>query len=208
MSQNSDLPNLHFKFREPLDHWSQPWNPTRLAEWYHFIRTSNKSNTPPHSPGSRRGGLAPWKKSIWLVSIYSYKIEGPPNTSQNESYMMIVLTLPKPLVTASVWRKEKVDAGWRERVLGCEQQILLPARVVRIRGHPESWVDTKEVAKFEILTLLSKDCMRVDFSHNKGIYNKSAASEYLPSTRSQQRVYIRQSSKKNQETGGLNHPLH
>ena len=55
-----------------------------------------------------------------------------------------------------------------------EQQILLPARVMRIRGHPESRVDSKEVAKLEILTLLSKDCMRVDFSHNKEIYNKLA----------------------------------
>ena len=55
-----------------------------------------------------------------------------------------------------------------------EQQILLPARVMRIRGHPESRVDSKEVAKLEILTLLSKDCMRIDFSHNKEIYNKLA----------------------------------
>ena len=95
-------------------------------------------------------------------------------------------------------------------MLGCDiqQQILLPARVVRIRGHPESRVDTKEVAKLEILTLLSKDCMHIEFSHNKEIYNKSAASEYLPSTRSQQRVYIRQRGRENQEKGGFNHPLH
>lgn len=163
ISHSSDPPSPHCKFREPLDRWSQPWSPCRLAERYHFIRTSNKTNTPLHSPGNIRWGRGDWlheRRAFGLSLSIPTRLRVLQTYPPMSQSTVIVLTLPRPPVTARVWRKEKVNAEWRERVLGygTEQQTLVPAWVVRIRDQAESWVDTKEVAELEILTPLSKGC--------------------------------------------------